>query len=295
MPKYFPGFEGKLFDCGDAQIYAVYGGSGKDSILLLHGYPQTHIVYRKIAPRLAEKYTVVCADLRGYGHSSCPPEAEDHSTYSKSNMALDMVRLMSRLGFERFYLVGHDRGGRVSHQLMVDHPQRVIRGMLLDIAPTLALYEMSDKLFSTSYWHWYFLIQERPFVENIIERDVRSYLLQCFNNYKRTNDVFPKEVMEEYIERFSRREGIYASTEDYRAGASVDYEKQKSDRAAGRRIRCPLRVIWGEAAMRYYDIVKIWSNGFADDVSGWMIPGVGHWLAEEAPDQIYDAIMSFFK
>ncbi len=295
MSRYFPGFEEKLFDVGEAQIFAEYGGCGKDAVLLLHGYPQTHIIWRHVEPLLAKKYFVVVPDLRGYGQSSCPPMTEDHCNYSKKAMAGDMIRLMKQLGYERFYIIGHDRGARVTHQLMIDYPDAAIKGMILDVAPTSYLYDTADADFGKNYWHWFFLPQKHPYPENIIENDVHSFFSLFFGAFNGNTDAMPKDVQEEYFKAYSRREYIIASTEDYRAGATIDCDHQHKDIAEGRRIKAPLHLLWGaKGAMGRYDMLDIWGNGYADIVSGHRIENAGHWLPEEVPELIAREALDFF-
>jgi len=296
MSKYFPGFKEQLFDTGEAQIFAEYGGRGSDAVLLLHGYPQTHIIWRKLAPLLADRYFVAAPDLRGYGQSSCPPITDDHSSYSKRAMAGDMVRLMKQLGYERFYIIGHDRGARVTHQLMIDFPDAVKKGMILDVAPTSYLYDTADAEFGKSYWHWFFLPQKHPYPESIIEHDVRSFFSLFFGAFNGNTDAMPEDIREEYFRAYSRWDYIVASTEDYRAGASIDCVQQHADMAAGRRIKAPLRLLWGEkGAMGRYDMLDIWGNGYAENVSGFRVPNAGHWLPEEVPELIAKEAIGFFE
>ena len=287
----FPGFARRRIEARDGiEINARIGGDGPP-LLLLHGYPQTHALWHKIAPRLAERYTVVAADLRGYGDSSKPASAPDHASYAKREMARDQVALMRALGFERFHVAGHDRGARVAHRLALDHPQQVRRLAVLDIAPTLAMYEQTDMAFARAYYHWFFLIQPAPLPETLINAD-REFYLRWKLGLRRSNP-FDAAALAEYVRCFDEHV-VHASCEDYRAAAGIDLEHDRADRAAGRRVECPLLVLWGREGVieRCYRPLEIWRE-YARDVRGRALPA-GHYLAEEVPDAVYDEFVSFF-
>ena len=277
---------------GGAVIRTLVGGEGPP-LLLLHGYPQTHVMWHKIAPQLAERFTVVVTDLRGYGDSSKPETTPDHAPYSFRAMADDPIQVMKSLGFESFAVAGHDRGARTAHRLALDHPECISKLALLDIVPTLTLYETADQKAATSYYHWYFLIQDFDLPERLIGADPEYYLRKKTGHWS-AGDCFTEEAMAEYIRCFSNPETIHASCEDYRAAASIDLELDRADRDAGHKITCPTLVLWGEkgAMGQCYDVLDTW-QAKCEDVGGTALPG-GHFLAEEAPDETYQALAGFY-
>jgi haloacetate dehalogenase len=289
----FEGFDSRQVELGDATIFARQGGprTGAEPVLLLHGYPQTHAMWRWIAPALARERPVVLTDLRGYGDSSCPAGGADHAAYSKRAMALDQVRVMEQLGFDRFAVVAHDRGARVAHRLLLDHPQRVTRAALLDIAPTYDMYAATDQAFATAYFHWFFLIQPGDLPERLIGADPEFFLRRCLKAWSRVEGAFGEEAMAEYIRCFSRPEVIHATCEDYRAAAGIDLEHDAADR--DRRIRCPLLVLWGGLGFvgRRFDVLALWRERAAN-VRGGPLP-CGHFLPEEAPEATRREIAAF--
>ncbi len=288
----FPGFRTVRAPGAGTEIHAVVGGSGPP-LLLLHGYAQTHALWHKVAPRLAERFTVVAMDLRGYGDSGKPPSDARHEAYSKRAMAADAVAVMAHLGFPRFRLAGHDRGARVSHRLCVDHPQAVLRAALLDIAPTLAMYEQTDMTFAAAYWHWFFLIQKAPVPEQMIGKDPAGYLALKMRDRGMGPDPFDPRAWAEYVRCFTP-EAIHATCEDYRAAATIDLEHDRADRAAGRKILCPLLVLWGANGVieKCYDALAEWRR-VAYDVRGRSVPS-GHYIPEEVPDVLLAEFDSFF-
>lgn len=288
----FEGFERNQFTSGDITINFVKGGSGPP-LLLLHGYPQSHVMWHKVAPQLAETFTVVASDLRGYGDSSKPPTTDDHSPYSKRETAKDQVRLMTHLGFNDFYLAGHDRGGRVGHRLTLDHPDKVRKLAVLDIAPTYAMYSSTDFSFATAYYHWFFLTQDHPLPETLIGTNAEFYLRKKFGQWGRDESAFPEEAMNEYLRCFTP-ETIHASCEDYRASATVDMTHDKADIDAGVGIICPILALWGNKGYvgNKYDVVAEWKN-WGTDVRGAGLP-CGHYLPEEAPEETFRALLEFF-
>ena len=289
----FPGFRSLRIEGDGATVALACGGSGPP-LLLLHGYPQTHAMWHRIAPALARRYTVVCADLRGYGDSSKPPTDASHAPYSKRAMAADMVTVMRSLGHPRFRLVGHDRGGRVAHRLAVDHRDAVEKVAVLDIAPTLAMYEKTDRAFATAYYHWFFLIQPFDLPERMIGADPVAYLRTKIGGWGSGGTAFfDPRALAEYERCFSDPATIHATCEDYRAAASIDLEHDAADRAAGRRVRCPLLALWGERGVvhRLFDPLAEW-RAVADDVRGRPLP-CGHYLAEEAPDATLAELEAF--
>ena len=290
----FPGFRRELVRTSGADIHAAVGPRrDAPALLLLHGYPQTHAIWHRIAPRLAERYNVVASDLRGYGDSGKPASTPDHATYSKRAMALDQVELMAALGHERFLLAGHDRGGRVAHRLAVDHPARVSRLAVLDIAPTLAMYEQTDEAFARAYWHWFFLILPAPVPERMIGNDPWSVLPAKMGSGSAGMKPFAPEAWAEYVRCFTPGM-VHASCEDYRAAASIDLEHDRADREAGVRVRCPLLALWGAHGVveRCFRPLDEWRR-VADDVRGRSLPA-GHYLPEEVPDLVAEALEAFF-
>lgn len=288
----FSDFGRLRLDTGEAAINLVRGGKGPP-LLLLHGYPQTHAIWHKIAPRLAEDFTVIAADLRGYGDSSKPPTAPDHAPYSKRAMAKDMVEVMRQLGFERFFAAGHDRGGRVAHRMALDFPERVRKLAVLDISPTLKMYEQTDMAFATAYYHWFFLIQPAPFPETLIGSNAGVYLTKKMGLGGAGMAPFTEEAWAEYVRCFTP-ESIHASCEDYRAAAGIDLEHDRKSRLMGQKIGCPLLVLWGRNGVveRLFRPLEDWAE-VALDVRGKALPG-GHYLAEELPDETYAELRDFF-
>jgi haloacetate dehalogenase len=288
----FPGFRAFDLDAGGVAVHGVMGGSGPP-LLLLHGYPQTHAIWHQVAPRLAAHFTVVCADLRGYGDSGKPPTDARHSPYSKREMAKDALACMRQLGFARFRLAGHDRGGRVAHRLAIDHPGAVERLAVLDISPTLAMYGQTDMAFARAYWHWFFLIQPAPFPETLIGADPGFYLRKKMGSGSAGLAPFAPQAWAEY-ERCFTAQAIHASCEDYRAAATIDLEHDRADRDAGRRIACPLLALWGAHGVveRCFRPLEDWGR-VAADVSGRALPA-GHYLPEEVPDLVAAGFESFF-
>jgi haloacetate dehalogenase len=286
----FPNFERKIIDTGEVKINLVRGGKGFP-VLLLHGYPQTHVMWHKIAAKLAAEFTVVATDLRGYGDSDKPPEKMNRSSYSKRTMARDQVEVMAQLGYEQFYLVGHDRGARVAHRLALDYPGRVRKLALLDIAPTYDMYATTDREFATAYYHWFFLIQPQPFPETLIGANPEYFLWHCLQSWSQDISAFTREALGEYRRCFCQPETIHSTCEDYRASATIDMEHDASDRE--QKIECPLLILWGKRGVieRKYDVLKIWQER-AIDVRGKAI-ACGHFLPEEAPEATYHNIREF--
>jgi haloacetate dehalogenase len=287
----FPGFTTHRVRTTGAEIRCVVGGDGPP-LLLLHGYPQTHAIWHKIAPALGHRYTVVCADLRGYGDSSKPASDPVHAPYSKRAMAQDMVELMSDLGFARFRLAGHDRGGRVAHRLCLDHPAAVERVALLDISPTRIMYAKTDRAFATAYYHWFFLIQPFDLPERMIGADPVWFLHRKLGGWGTGMAHFDPGAMAEYERCFRDPATIHASCEDYRAAASIDLEHDAQD--AAKRVVCPLLALWGEKGVvhRLFDPVADWRS-VADDVRGRALP-CGHYLPEEVPEATLAEFEAFF-
>lgn len=285
---FYPGFRRQTIETRGTTINVVSGGSGPP-LLLLHGYPQTHIEWRKIAPDLAKDFTLVMPDLRGYGDSGKPPAGDNHINYAKRAMALDQVEVMEALGFRQFALVGHDRGARVAHRLTLDHPDRVTRLVMMDICPTHYMYRTADREFASGYYHWFFLIQPAPFPETLIGRSVDEVLTQFMGSVM-PNGIEPAAYAE-YRRCFGNPATIHATCEDYRAAASIDLAHDEADMAT--KIGCPVLVLWGANGLvgRKYDVVSVWRER-ANNVSGKALPG-GHWLAEELPAETLAEIKTF--
>ena len=291
MTNFFPGFEDRRIETSGASINLVTGGSGPP-LLLLHGYPQTHLMWRKLAPRLAAEFTVVAPDLRGYGDSSKPLAGPDNVNYSKRSLAQDQVETMAALGFERFAVAGHDRGARVAHRLARDHPERIERLALLDIVPTLYRFETIDQKAATSSWHWFFLIQPSGFPERLIGAEAEFFLRHQLGALLREPAKLAPEAFAEYLRCFKNPETIRATCDEYRAGATIDLIHDRADR--GRRLTMRLLMLWGERSSQGsgYDILSVWRD-HAEDVTGHAVNS-GHFLAEDAPEDTYRALRDFF-
>lgn len=296
ISDYFKGFERMLIDTGDVKIHTLVGGEGKEVILLLHGHPESYLIWRDIAPSLAEKYTVVATDLRGYGDSSKPKGLADHSNYSKRVMALDQVQVMEKLGFTRYHVVGHDRGARVAHRLMLDHPEKVLTCTMMDILPTYDMYRDTNQEFATKYWHWFFYIQPYDFPERFLASDpeyfIRNNLLKKATPQAQKN--FPEDVLQEYIRHYANPVTVHSICEDYRASVSIDMEHDIADRAT--KIKTPLLVLWGANGVvgNLWDVLQGWKD-LADDVSGFGIEECGHFVPEEQPEIVLNALLEFLK
>jgi haloacetate dehalogenase len=271
-----------------------HGGSGPP-LLLLHGNPQTHAMWHRVAPALAQRFTVICPDLRGYGFSSKPPPSADHAAYAKRAMAEDMVALMRQLGHPRFMIGAHDRGARVAHRLCLDHPEAVERVALLDIIPTIEHFERTDMAFAMGYYHWFFLAQPHPVPERMIRADARAWLLGHSGKHGVPPDFFSAEALADYLAALAEPGTIEAICEDYRAAATIDLVHDRESRAAGQRITAPLAVLWGAKGKvgAWYDVPAIW-RGYADDLRLAEAVPSGHYLAEEAPEAVLDAFGRFF-
>ncbi|MDR6234309.1 haloacetate dehalogenase [Pseudomonas psychrotolerans] len=291
MDGLFPGFAQHRLSVNGVELNCRVGGSGP-ALLLLHGHPQTHVMWHRVAPRLAERFTLVAADLRGYGDSAKP--AAGDQAYSKRTLAQDNVELMRLLGHERFAVLAHDRGARVAHRLALDHPAAVERLLLLDIAPTLAMYRQTDEAFARAYWHWFFLIRPAPLPERLIEADPEGYLKGVMGTRSAGLAPFPPEVLAEYLRCLSLPGTARGICEDYRASAGIDLAHDQADLDAGRRLELPLRVLWGAEGTvgRCFDPLAEWRQ-VATQVSGRALPG-GHYLAEELPELVLQEALAFF-
>jgi haloacetate dehalogenase len=293
-----PAFESSTVDTGAAAIHIQRGGSGPP-VLLLHGFPETLVMWRDIAPLLAEHFSVVCADLRGYGRSSCPPSAEDHSPYSKRELARDMVAVMSRLGFERFSIAGHDRGGRVAYRAALDHPERVERLAVLDVVPIEAAWERADDRLALGFWPWSLLAQPEPFPERLVGAAPEAVIDQALSlEWGTPTSTFGDDTRAEYLAQLQDPDHLHAICEEYRAAAGIDREHDRANHAAGNRIACPVLALWsrtGPLGSWYADDggpLEIWRE-LATDVTGRPVEG-GHFFPEEHPEETARALAAFF-
>jgi haloacetate dehalogenase len=268
----------------------VKGGNGPP-LLLLHGYRQTHVMWHKIAPRLAQDFTVIASDLRGYGDSGKPHGDPEHLNYSKRVMAQDQVEVMEQLGFESFLLVGQDRGGRVAHRLTKDHPQRVRKLATLDIIPTHRMFQIVNKEMATNTYRWFFLIQPHDFPERVIGADADYFIRSRFERVKDAAKVFPPEALEEYVRCFNDPAAIHGACEDYRAGASVDLAHDEAD--FEQKVNCPYLALWSATGYvgRTQDVLQVWRE-YSTDVQGRSLP-CGHYITEELPDETYHILKEF--
>lgn len=289
------GFETLRIVRDGVALHVRRGGRGAP-LLLLHGHPQTHAMWHGVAPALAGRFEVVLTDLRGYGDSGRPAPGEQSAAYAKREMALDARHVMRTLGHERFQVLAHDRGARVAHRLALDHPQAVERLLLLDIAPTLAMYERTTMAFAQAYYHWFHLIQPAPLPETHIGADPLFHLHAKLRAWGSGSlEIFEPEALAEYEAAFARPETIHATCEDYRASAGIDLQHDQADADAGRRLAQPLRVLWGEhgAVGRCFDVPALW-RAAATDFTGRSLP-CGHYIAEEAPGLLLDEAHSFLR
>jgi haloacetate dehalogenase len=296
MP-WFDGFESREFAVNGTTIFARFGGAkDKPPLLLLHGFPQTHAMWHRVAQQLAPHFFLVMPDLRGYGDSGRPATLPDHAQASKREMARDMVDVMRALGHEDFLLCGHDRGARVSHRLAVDHPRRVRKLALIDIAPTLDMYEATNMAFARYYYHWFHLIQPAPLPETMIGGDCTAYLHTKLGGWggKGLAHLEPQAVAE-YERCFCRAESIHAACEDYRASAGIDLDHDRESRARGDRIACDTLVLWGERGIigKFFDPLAVWQAQCAGRVEGRAMAS-GHFIPEELPSETAQALLAFF-
>jgi haloacetate dehalogenase len=291
------GFESCAIDTGETAIFVRSAGSGPP-ILLLHGFPQTHLMWRDVAPLLMGRFSVVCADLRGYGSSGCPQSAPDHAPYAKRAMARDMVIVMEKLGFPRFSVAGHDRGGRVAYRLALDEPQRIERLAVLDVVPTAAAWERADARFALGYWPWSLLAQEAPFPERLMTAVPDATIDAALSGWGSAPETFDDSVRKAYHEALGDWTHAHAICEEYRAAATLDRAHDEADRKAGRRIGCPVLALWsgtGPLSIWYEDAggpLALWRD-WASDVRGHALDG-GHFFPEELPHDTADAMITFF-
>jgi haloacetate dehalogenase len=297
MSDWFDGFVQERLKVGDLQLNVRHNlarAAGRPPLLLLHGFPQTHVMWHRVAPQLSGRFAVVAPDLRGYGDSDKPASDGTHAAYSKRAMAADAVALMRLLGFERFAVCGHDRGGRVSHRMALDHPEAVTRLMLLDISPTLTMYQRTDMDFARAYYHWFFLIQPEPLPEKLIGADPAFYLRAKLGGWGSHGlEIFDPRALAEYERCICNPATIHAMCEDYRAAASIDLEHDRADAQA--RIGCPLRVLWGARGVvnRLFAPVEDWQAKASGEVTGRPTPG-GHYIPEDSAPLLAEEMLAFF-
>ena len=288
----FPDFEPRVFEVNGIQIAGHIGGSGSP-LLLLHGHPQTHAIWHKLAPALMKSHTLVMTDLRGYGDSSKPQGDVDHSNYSKRVMAQDQVEVMNQLGFDRFDVLAHDRGARVAHRLAMDHPDAVKKLIMLDIAPTLSMYEKTTEAFAKAYWHWFFLIQPSPLPERLIEADPAGYIRDVMGRRFAGLKPFDPLALAEYMRCVALPGAAHGMCEDYRAAAGIDLIHDREDIAAGKKLEMPTMVLWGADGVvnKCFRPLEEW-QAICRNVIGETLP-CGHYLPEEAPDMLLEKVATF--
>jgi haloacetate dehalogenase len=281
-------------DANGVSIFGMKGGNGPP-LLLLHGHPQTHEIWHRLADVLAQHFTVIATDLRGYGASGKPPSDAQHLPYSKRAMAADQVAIMQHFGFEHFMVCAHDRGARVAHRMAVDFPRAVDRLMLLDIAPTLAMYEATDRTFATAYFHWFLLIQPEPLPELLIGSQSDAYVERVMGSRHAGLAPFAPHALQAYRDALKQPGAVHAMCEDYRASATIDLEHDRADIECGNKIACPLRVLWGAEGVieKNFKALDEWRR-VARDVSGRKMPA-GHYIAEEVPDELLAEMLAFFE
>jgi haloacetate dehalogenase len=290
------GFETETVDTGETTIFLRRSGTGRP-LLLLHGFPETHLMWRDVAPLLARRFAVVCADLRGYGRSGCPASTDDHAPYAKRAMARDMVTLMERLGHGRFAVAGHDRGGRVAYRMALDHPDRIDRLAVLDILPTATVWQRADARLTLDYWPWSLLAQPAPLPERLIGAAPEAVVDDALGGWGSPAAAFGPEIRAAYVDALRDSEHVHAICEEYRAAGTLDREHDEADRAAGRRIECPLLVLWsgrGALSTWYVDAsgpLTLWGE-YARDVQGHALDA-GHFFPEEIPTETAELIGCF--
>ena len=295
---WFDGFEAQHFEVNGSRVFARTGGRyDAPPLLMLHGFPQTHAIWHRVAQALAPHFRLVLPDLRGYGDSAKPPGDADHANYSKRVMAQDMAALMTRLGHARFGLVGHDRGGRVAHRLALDHADRVTRLALIDIAPTLDMYAATDMRFASAYYHWFHLIQPAPLPERMLGGDPAFCLHWALGGWgaQGTAHIEP-EALAEYERCFCTPEAIHGACEDYRASAGIDLDHDRTSRAAGERIACDTLLLWGERGVvgRLFEPIALWQAQCSARVTGEAVPA-GHFIPEELHVLTAERLFAFMR
>ena len=292
---FFENFELTQIDLPEGHLRLRHGGSGPP-LLLLHGNPQTHVMWHKIAPALARRFTVICPDLRGYGGSHMPPATADHAPYAKRAMARDMADLMEHFGFDRFAVGSHDRGARVAHRLALDFPDRVTGLAVLDIVPTLEHFERTDMSFALGYYHWFWFAQPHPFPESLINAAPEIWWRAATSREPKGEDFFGPEALEDYLGAAHRPQNIRGMCEDYRAAASIDLVHDRESREMDEKVQCDMLALWGLKGRigSWYKPLEIWRSYCAGEVTGGPVAS-GHYLAEEAPEEVLAAFEEFFR
>lgn len=291
---FFDGFELTTVTVNGGNLRVRHGGKGP-ALLLLHGNPQTHVMWHRVAPKLAERFTVVCPDLRGYGQSFKPEASADHAPYAKRAMALDGVELMARFGHQDFLLAGHDRGGRVAHRLALDFPDKVRKLAVLDIVPTIEHFERTDMAFAMGYYHWFWLAQPHPFPESVINAAPDAWFRAHTSREPKDDGFFHPDALADYMAAARTPAAITGMCEDYRAAATIDLVHDRESREAGEVVRCPMLALWGAKGKigKWYEPLEIWRRYCSNDVSGGPVAS-GHYLAEEAPDEVSARFLDFY-
>jgi haloacetate dehalogenase len=286
----FKQFQKKFVEVNKGKIFCRFKGNGPP-LLLLHGYPETHLMWHKTAPALSKYFTVVVADLRGYGNSLVLPGGKNHINYSKREMAKDMVQLMDKLNFKKFFVAGHDRGGRVAHRMARDYRKKILALSVLDICPTLDMYENTSEQFARAYFHWFFLIQPAPLPERMIMSDPRKWIKNCLDKWS-GNHKFGK-VEETYLKSFKQKKRLHASCEDYRASATIDLEHDKKDR--NKKLNIPIQILWGKRGVigKQFNSIKIWQKYSIKKISGKEVDS-GHFIPEQNPKETINQLKNFF-
>ncbi|HTB01050.1 MAG TPA: alpha/beta hydrolase [Bradyrhizobium sp.] len=294
MSELLPGFRQDRIKTSGAEIALSHGGKGPP-LLLMHGNPFTHVCWHKVAPRLAEEYTVVLPDLRGYGDSSKPEGGPDHSAYSFRAMALDQIEVMRHLGFEKFHAGGHDRGARVLHRLCLDHPDAVAKAAFVDMLPQHHLLNNVTRSWGMFSWHWFFMVQPNPTPETMISADPEFFLRRKLSKTAQGTSFFDPRALAEYLRCIRNPETVYGMCEDYRATFGVDLEMDGADFKAGRKVTCPAMILWGAngGVGRNHDAAAIWSQ-YATQIERTATVPSGHYLQEECPDETYRELRDFF-
>jgi haloacetate dehalogenase len=290
----FPDFTLEYVAVSAGTLRLHRGGKGAP-LLLLHGNPQTHAMWHKVAPKLAQRYALVLPDLRGYGGSFKPPATPDHAPYAKREMAKDLVELMEHFGHQEFFVAAHDRGARVAHRLAIDHPECVKKLAVMDIIPTLEHFERADMRMALGYYHWFWFAQPHPFPENVISAAPDAWWRAHTSREPKPPDFFDQDALADYMSAVHNPEMIRGMCEDYRAAATIDLEHDRASRAEGRKVQCPMLVLWGRKAKieAWYDALAIWRRYCAAEVAGGSVDS-GHYLAEEAPGEVLAQLEAFF-
>ena len=294
MP-FFESFTLETVAVAGGDIRLRHGGAGP-ALLLLHGNPQTHAMWHAVAPALAERFTVICPDLRGYGESFKPDATNDHAPYAKKEMVRDMVQLMEHFGHSEFFVGSHDRGARVAHRLALDFPHRVRKLAVLDIIPTIEHFERTDMAFAMGYYHWFWFAQRHPLPESIINAAPRAWFHAHTNREPKGDGFFHPDALADYLKAVQNPEMIRGMCEDYRAAATIDLDHDRESRAAGEKIRCPLLALWGAKGKigEWYEPLDVWRRYCEAEVSGGPVNS-GHYLAEEAPGEVLERFFAFFE